>query len=152
MDAMTKPMKVLFMFSEQMAFHGKNYLYTSQEKSLKILKQQHGYSIGRRQFNYVLRYLEDNTLIKRQRRHKTLPGGRISPMTSLTFLTKKAHRLIARLFKSLLKAVKKDIRKVLNRDPRVKSPKQLEKESKQRWKDTQRLYHLKNQDLKPTTS
>ena len=106
----TRPGTILLMFSQLMRKYRKDYLYISQEKMLFLLAQYHNYSIKRRMLNYRLAELEAAGLIKRTKRNKKHPGGHVAPMTSLLFLTRRAHRLISRLYKGVLRALNKDIR------------------------------------------
>ncbi|MBW2672667.1 MAG: hypothetical protein JRD89_04515 [Deltaproteobacteria bacterium] len=101
----SKQGKVLLMFSQLMRKFRKQYLYLSQEKMLELLGKYHGYRIKRRMLNYRLADLEAQGLIRRVQRNNRQVDGRIEPMTSLIFLTRKAHRLISRMYRALTRAL-----------------------------------------------
>lgn len=112
----TRPATILLMFAQLMEKYRKKYLYISQEKMLLLLEAYHDYRIKRRMLNYRLAELEAAGLIRRVQRNKKCFGGRIEPMTSLIFLTSRAHKLIARQFKAILRAINRKVRKPFNLD------------------------------------
>lgn len=117
MDATTKQAKILLMCSKLMKDVGKDYLYISQSKMLELLEKYQGYRIKRRQLCYRLAELKRNGYMERTKRNKRLPDGRIIPMTSLTFLTHKAYKLLARLFNGVSRALGR-----FKRQPTFKAP------------------------------
>jgi len=73
------------------------YSEASQDAIIKILDTIYHVKISRRTLNYHLCYLEDNDEIKRIRRHKKGPYGRIQFHTTLIILKKKATEVLKRL-------------------------------------------------------
>jgi len=83
--------KLLYSLSSK-----KRNLYTeaSQAAQLKLLEKMFGIKICRRTLNYHLRHIEDRGEIRRIRRHKKGPTGKIIFHTSLTLLKQAAINLL----------------------------------------------------------
>jgi len=69
---------------------GKGYTQISQKKMLDILVRFYECDISRRTLNRVLNQLESEGMIRRIRRHKKAPNGKIQFHTTLIVLKKKA--------------------------------------------------------------
>jgi hypothetical protein len=78
--------------------HKTRYPFPSQETILKLLAEKHGIEMSRRHLNRILRDMEDQEWIIRQRRLKPTPrGGRVITST-LYFLTQKAWKLLHQIY------------------------------------------------------
>lgn len=69
--------------------YGKPYSYAGQETIRRLTRERHGIDMCRRTLNYILRWLENHKYIKRIRRHRAGPNGKILFSTTLCFLKKK---------------------------------------------------------------
>jgi len=67
----------------------KAYCFPSQETIRRLVKERHGIEICLRTLNYILRWLEDHKFIKRTRRHRAGPNGKILFSTTMYELKKK---------------------------------------------------------------
>lgn len=67
----------------------KAYCYPSQETIRRLVSERHGIDICLRTLNYILRWLEDHKYIKRTRRHRAGPNGKILFATTMYELKKK---------------------------------------------------------------
>ena len=73
------------------------YVRISQERILEILKTYYQTDICRRTLNYHLRRLEDNSFIRRVRRHRRGDHNQVLFHTSLNILQKKALSYLAKI-------------------------------------------------------
>lgn len=104
---------LLIMIAQLMVTFGHGYLYSGQERLLVLLEKYHGYVIKRRMLGYILASLIKKGLIRRRSRNQRLHDGSIEPLTTLTFITKKGHKLLANKIKQLLRAAGKVVKKIL---------------------------------------
>jgi hypothetical protein len=95
--------------------NNKNYCFPSQEKLKALIKEKYYIDRSRRTLNYNLRRLEDEKFIKRTRRIKKSPAGKLLFDSTLYRLCRKAWKLLYRLgiapittIKTLIKPVKKE--------------------------------------------
>lgn len=75
----------------------RGYCESSQLKVLSFLQKYYNTVICRRTLNYHLRALEDGAFIRRIRRHKRGPDGKILFHTTVNILKSKALKFLAQL-------------------------------------------------------
>ena len=75
----------------------RGYSESSQMKVLSFLEKYYDVSICRRTLCYHLRRLEDDNFIKRIRRHKRGPDGKILFHTSVTVIKKRALSFLSKI-------------------------------------------------------
>jgi DNA-binding HxlR family transcriptional regulator len=99
---MSSRLSVLQAYTYLARRSGKGYTQVSQRKILEILMKFYECDISRRTLNRILNELESEGMIRRIRRHKKAPDGKIQFHTTLVVLKKKALQYltsIARWFK-----------------------------------------------------
>lgn len=69
----------------------------SQFKLLELLKKHYKCDLQRRALNYALRQLEDIGMIRRIRRHKKGPDGKIIFATTINIVQKKGYQVMAKI-------------------------------------------------------